>query len=464
MFSLHDNGPALCDGLSRREWLRIGGMGLGGLTLPALLASRACGSTPVKTAGRAKSVILFGLTGGAPQHETWDPKPEAPENIRGEFATITSRTPGLTVGELMSKTALLTDRIAVLRAVVTGDNAHSTSGYQMLTGIPHQPMNKESATAKAPNLAPCMGAMVRALKDDTGKIPAAISLPEHIWNDGNFPWPGQDAGFLGRQFDPWLIKCDPSANTFEVPGMQPLSEVPAVRYDGRRTLLEQMDSVLGPLNDSRQIAKYDLYTQQAIGLVAGDKGRSAFDLNQEPDSVRDRYGRSRYAQSVLLSRRLVEAGVSLVQINWTRIKGKENQGGWDTHKKHSESLKSFLMPMMDQCFSALIEDLEERGLLDETLVVWFGEFGHTPKFNGNAGRDHWGNCFSVAMAGGGIQGGTVHGVSDKHAAFPVSDAVAPRDLIATIFHCLGFAPESEIHDPFGRPLPISRGEVIHEVL
>ena len=223
MFSLHDNGPALCDGLSRREWLRIGGMGLGGLTLPALLASRACGSTPVKTAGRAKSVILFGLTGGAPQHETWDPKPEAPENIRGEFATITSRTPGLTVGELMPKTALLTDRIAVLRAVVTGDNAHSTSGYQMLTGIPHQPMNKESATAKAPNLAPCMGAMVRALKDDTGKIPAAISLPEHIWNDGNFPWPGQNAGFLGRQFDPWLIKCDPSANTFEVPGMQPLS-------------------------------------------------------------------------------------------------------------------------------------------------------------------------------------------------------------------------------------------------
>jgi uncharacterized protein (DUF1501 family) len=161
---------------------------------------------------------------------------------------------------------------------------------------------------------------------------------------------------------------------------------------------------------------------------------------------------------------LVEAGVGCVQVNWTRIKGHENQGGWDTHKKHSESLKKLLMPMMDQCFTALLEDLDQRGLLEETLVVWFGEFGHTPKFNGNAGRDHWGHAFSVALAGGGIQGGVVHGVTDKHAAYPLADAVTPKDLIATIFHCLGIAPETEVHDPLGRPIAISRGKVIRQVV
>lgn len=466
MLSISEHGQPTIGGLNRREAMRVGGIGMGGLTLPGLLASRAqADDTSFEASfGKAKSVILFNLTGGAPQHETWDPKPDAPANIRGEFEVIASRTPGLFVGELMPQTAQLTDQIAVLRAVVTNDNAHSTSGYQMLTGVPHQPMNRESALAKAPNLWPSTGAIVRHLKDDVGKIPSAITLPEHIWNDGNFPWPGQDAGFLGRRCDPWLIKCDPSENTFEVPGMQSLEGVPGSRHVARQSLLKQVDTTLGRLRDSASAAKYDLYTQQAISLVAGNEGRSAFDLNQEPDSVRDRYGRSRYAQSILLARRLVEAGVSLVQINWTRIKGKPNQGGWDTHAQHNDSLKSLLMPIMDQCYSALLEDLQQRGLLDETLVVWAGEFGHTPKFNGRAGRDHWGHCFSVALAGGGIRGGVVHGESDGHAAYPVADAVAPCDLLSTIFHCLGYVPETLMHDPFGRPMPISRGEVIREVV
>ena len=180
--------------------------------------------------------------------------------------------------------------------------------------------------------------------------------------------------------------------------------------------------------------------------------------------MRDRYGRSRFAQSVLLARRLVEAGVSLVQINWTRIKDQPNQGGWDTHAKHNESLKKLLMPMMDQCFSALLEDLDQRGLLDSTLVVWWGEFGRTPRFNGNAGRDHWGRVFSLALAGGGIRGGVVHGVSDKHAADPVDGKVEGRDILATLFHCLGYHPETEVHDPVGRPLPISRGRVIEAIV
>ena len=201
-----------------------------------------------------------------------------------------------------------------------------------------------------------------------------------------------------------------------------------------------------------------------MDLLHSTAARRAFDLSAEPDATRDRYGRSRFGQSILLARRLVEAGVSLVQVNWTRIAGRPNQGGWDTHQKHNASLKDFLMPMMDQCFSALIEDLAARGLLDETLVVWFGEFGRTPRFNGAAGRDHWGPCFSLALAGGGIRGGVVHGSSDKQAAYPVDGRVGACDLLATVFHCLGYDPDTEMHDTLGRPYPISRGRPIEAVL
>lgn len=209
MLRLLDQGTRLCDGISRRELLRVGGISLGSLSLSSLLEAREAGVTSSGAFGKAKSVILFGLVGGTPQHETWDPKPEAPKEIRGDFGVIDSATPGLRVGELLPLTAKMTDKIAVLRAVVSGDNAHSSSGYQMLTGMPHQPMNRESAVPQPPNDWPSMGAMVRALRDDTGQLPGAITVPEHIWNDGNFPWPGQDAGFLGRRRDPWLIHCQP---------------------------------------------------------------------------------------------------------------------------------------------------------------------------------------------------------------------------------------------------------------
>lgn len=466
MLRILSDESRLCDGISRREWLRIGSLGLGGLTLPGLLASREAAAN-VETRGsfgKAKSVILFGLVGGTPQHETWDPKPDALAEIRGEFGTIASATPGLNVGELMPKTAKMTDKIAVLRAIVTGDNSHSSSGYQMLTGIPHQPLNRESALPKPPNDFPSMGAIARALRDRPGGLPASITLPEHIWNDGNFPWPGQDAGFLGRRHDPWLIHCDPQEDKFHVPGLARPDDLSTVRYTNRRTLLDQMNESLDQIQRSESVATYGNHAQKALDLLSGRGATAAFDLSQESDATRDRYGRSRFAQSILLSRRLVEAGVSLVQVNWTRVKGYENQGGWDTHAKHSQSLKEHLMPVADQAFTALLEDLEQRGLLDETLVVWFSEFGHTPKFNKNAGRDHWGHAFSLALAGGGIRGGTVHGVTDGHAAHPIDQIVKPRDFLATIFHCLGYAPETEIHDPFGRPLPISRGRVIEEVL
>jgi hypothetical protein len=440
--------------------MRIGGVALSGLTLAGL--GRAGESRPARK-GKARSVIVFGLIGGPPQHETWDPKPDAPAEVRGAFGTIATATPGLRVGELMPRVARLTDRIAVLRAVSTNDNAHSSSGYQMLTGVPHQPLNLERAPLRAPNNAPSLGAIVRALRSDQGRLPAAITLPEHIWNDGNAPWPGQDAGFLGSRYNPWLLHCDPSVTDFRPPSLALPGEVPPLRFDARRTLLEQvnrhLDATLRSSSDP-----YDQHAQRALDLLGGTAARTAFDLSQEPAQVRERYGNSRFAQSVLLARRLVEAGVTLVQINWTRIKDLPNQGGWDTHNKHNEALKGFLMPMMDQACSALLEDLETRGLLDETLVVWFGEFGRTPKFNGQAGRDHWGHVFSLALAGGGIRGGVVYGTSDRNGAFPVDGRVEACDLLATVYHCLGHAPETEVYDALHRPIPISRGRVIDAVV
>ncbi|HEY1191470.1 MAG TPA: DUF1501 domain-containing protein [Gemmata sp.] len=445
------------DLLTRREWLRAGAIGLGGLALPRLLAQQARAAPGPRA--KAKAVIVFGLMGGPAQHDTWDPKPDAPAEVRGPFGAVATRTVGLRVGELMPGTAQLTDKIAVLRAVVTNDNAHSSSGYQMLTGVPHQPLSQESAAPRAPNNAPSLGAIVRYLNPTAGPLPAAVTLPEHIWNDGNFPWPGQDAGLLGHKHDPWLIHCDPADAAFRIGALAPPDEVPAARLAARRGLLARLNRAPAGGPDV-----YDASTRKAFELVASGAARGAFDLDREPAKLRDRYGRSRFAQSCLLARRLVEAGVSLVQVNWTRIPNLPNQGGWDTHARHNEAAKQFLMPMMDRAFSALVTDLDARGLLDETLVVWFGEFGRTPRFNANAGRDHWGQVFSLALAGGGVRGGTVYGASDRHGAHPVDGRVEPRDLIATVLHLLGFEPGAELRDAEDRPFPASRGAVIRAIV
>jgi hypothetical protein len=472
MLKLFQRGPRLCDGVDRREWMRIGGVALGGLTLPTLLAQRQTAAARGASAerepglGRAKSVIVLFNSGGIPHHESWDPKPDAPAEIRGAYGTIATRTPGLNVGELIPLTAQRTDRIAVIRSMVTGDNAHSTSGYQMLTGIPHAPLHRENAKPGRPNDWPSYNAIVQALRPPQGGLPASISLPRKMANNnGQDPWPGTDAGFLGRQYDPWFLECDPSAADFTVPGGQFPPGLDPARVELRRSLLDQLNQQADRFERSAAVTEYSSFQRQAIDLVAGGAARTAFDLARENDKLRERYGRHKYGQSVLLARRLVEAGVSLVQVNWTSImKDKPNGGGWDTHEKHSESIKGWLLPVMDQTYTALLDDLAERGLLDETLVCWVAEFGHTPKFNAKAGRDHWGRAFSIALAGGGIRGGMVLGATDKHAADPVTSAVRPCDYLATVFHCLGFPPDTILHDQQGRPLPISRGRVLTELL
>jgi hypothetical protein len=465
MFSIFGQGHRLCDGLSRRELLRVGGIGLGGLSLPRLLQHRA-EAAEGQPAVRAKSVILLFNGGGIPHLETWDPKPDAPREVRGEFSAIATRTPGFLVGELMPKTAALTDKIAVIRTMVTGDNSHSTSGYQMLTGVPHIPLSRENSLPGKPNDSPSFNALVKVLRPTRGGLPASIVLPRRLANfDGLYPWPGNDAGLLGRKCDPWLMECDPSAADFAAPGCALPADLPPLRFDSRLSLLEQLDRRLGAAAERAEIAEYDTYKQQSLDLISGGKARAAFDIGHEPDRVRDRYGRTQHGQCVLLARRLIEAGVSLVQVNWASTdKTLPNRGGWDTHLKHNECLKGWLMPMMDQTYSTLLEDLDQRGLLDETLVCWVAEFGHTPKFNARAGRDHWGRVFSIALAGGGIRGGTVYGATDKHGADPLDGAVRPCDYLATIFHLLGFHADTQVHDIEGRPHPVSRGRVVAPVL
>ena len=469
MLNFADSAAALCDGRSRRSVLRVGGLQALGLSLPGLLAAKQAAADSEQRDqspgfGSAKSVILVWLTGGPPQHETWDPKPQAPAEIRGEFGSIESVVPGLRVGELMPGLALHTDKLSVLRAVVTQDQAHSSSGYQMLTGVPHQPLSQENVVSKAPNLSPSHGAIMRALRADRDGLPSAITLPRHIANDGEILWPGQTAGVLGRQFDPWLITCDPSLPDFQVPDLSLPSEVSGARFSSRRQLLATLDATQRQADLAAVAGRFSHHARQAFDLLAGRAARRAFEISEEPDVLREQYGRNRFGQSLLLARRLVQAGVALVQVNWTKIEEVKNNGSWDTHNNHFSDLKGFLMPRMDKACSALLQDLQQRGLLDETLVVWIGEFGHTPRINANAGRDHWGNCFSIALGGAGIRRGFVLGESDPQGAFPVSGAVSAADITATIFHCLGYAPETLLYDQSGRPFPLIRGEVIREIL
>ena len=467
LLRIPDRPIRLCNGWSRRDALQIGGLSALGLSQQALRAASPAVDDAAELApgfGSAKSVVLVWLLGGPPQHETWDTKPNAPAEIRGEFGSIDSVVPGIRVGELMPRSAMHTDKLSVLRAVVTKDQAHSSSGYQMLTGVPHQPLSQENVVSKSPNLSPSHAAIMRALRADHDGLPSSIVLPYHIANDGEILWPGQTAGVLGRQYDPWLISCDPSKTDFQVPDLSLPAEISSDRFQSRRRLLQSLEEPAAARGKIAGAGQFGFHLEQAFDLLAGTSARRAFEISEEPADVRDRYGRNRFGQSMLLARRLVETGVSLVQVNWTRVEAVTNNGSWDTHKNHFTDLKDHLMPRMDLAFAALMDDLDERNLLDETLVVWLGEFGHTPKINGNAGRDHWGNCFSIALGGAGIRRGHVHGESDAHAAFPVAGAVSPADVTATIFHCLGYHPETLLYDQTGRPFPLTRGEVITEIL
>lgn len=474
MLRLLGPGVRLCDGRSRREILRAGGIGLlgGGLSLADLSTGpKAFGdsTSPGITQSPAKSCIVLFLMGGPPQHSTWDPKPDAPPEVRGDFGAIGTTVPGLSLCELLPRTALIADHLCLLRGVSTGDNAHSSSGYYMLTGRPHAPKNFENANPGAPNDAPSLGALFGGLARDQGHgqgpLPSSITLPHRIFNTDGSVWPGQDAGYLGRTADPWLLNSRLTPDGYKIQEIDLPTDLDPRRVGRRRILLDNLARQNETLQRDLRAGVLDDRTRQAFDLLASPRSRRAFNLEEEPATVRDRYGRTPMGQGVLLARRLVEAGVRLVQVNWYRGPDEPPDNPcWDSHTKESARLKNVLVPPTDLAFSALIEDLHRRGTLDETLVVCMAEFGRSPRLDANGGRNHWGSVFSVVMAGGGIRGGQVYGSSDKIGAYPKDGLVRPEDLLATISKQLGHNPGQEYLDPLGRPHPISRGQVIQAIL
>jgi hypothetical protein len=460
MLILQSSTVRLCDGLTRRQAMSVGGLSALGLSLPSLLQARQAGGR----VGRARSCIVLFMTGGPPQHETWDPKPDAPPEVRGPFGSIATRLPGVRVGELMPRTAGWLDRLCVIRSMVTNNPGHAGGAYEMLTGTEH-PGGKGNENIKTSrNDSPTLAAVAKRFRPAPSDMPTSVVLPQPV---ANVPeWPGQTAGFLGSEWDPWLLRCDLTAANFQLPELTLPAEVPAIRLQGRRSLLDQLGRSFEQWQGQAAISGASRNTRQALDLVTSAQVRRSFDLGREAPALRDRYGRNRFGQGCLLARRLIEAGAVLVQLNWFR---EPNQGnGWDVHTGLESDLKNQLMPAMDQGYSALLEDLAQRGLLDDTLVVWMGEMGREPKMSlvppsPDPGRNHWGGVFSLALAGGGVRGGQVLGASDQNGAYAKDRPVRPPDLTATIYSHLGIPPETEIRDRLGRPLPLSTGKVLREL-
>ena len=463
-------GARLCDGRSRREILRVGGLGLlgAGLNLPDLARGAGPSSLGIdadRSFGRARSCIVLFLMGGPPQHSTWDPKPDAPTQVRGEFGAVSTNVPGLSISGLLPLTSQQMDKVCLLRAVSTGDNAHSSSGYYMLTGRPHAPQNVENANPGAPNDSPSLGGLMGKVEPSRTGLPSSITLPHRIFNTDGSVWPGQDAGFLGRGVDPWLLNARTTPEGYQVREIDLPTDLDPARVGRRMDLIDQFRRGVDHLDRDPASKILDDHTRRAYDLLRSSSARRAFKIEDEPEATRERYGASPFGQGVLLARRLVEAGVRLVQVNWYRgVDEPPDNPCWDSHTQETNRLKTVLGPPLDRAYSALLEDLARRGMLDETLVVCMSEFGRTPKLDNAGGRNHWGSVFSVALAGGGIKGGQAYGSSDRIGGQPREGRVRPEDLSATLFHCLGHSPGEEYLDRLGRPHPISRGEVLRAIL
>lgn len=465
MLSISDARRKLCGGISRRDLMRVGGLGMLGVSLPTLLQAATQPTNVSRDAafGRAKNVIFLYLAGGPPQHETFDPKPDAPAEVRGPFNPISTNIPGIQFCELLPRTAAMADKLAVVRSMATDDNTHSSSSHWVLTGYKYQGPNPRTLQ---PTDWPYFGSIVKRYKPSE-KLPAlsTVWIPDMMRLNESVTPAGQAGGLMGAQWDPERFVGDPSQPDYQIEGLVPRG-IPPMRLQSRRGLLTQFDEHLRSADTSASVRLLNTYQQQAFDLMTSGKAQQAFAIQKEPDSVRERYGKNRWGQCVLLARRLVESGVRLVHVQWPREPGDNAVDNplWDTHAQNPDRLEDVLCPMFDVGFSALVEDLEQRGLLDETLVVAIGEFGRTPKINAKAGRDHWGPVFSFAMAGAGISGGQVYGSSDREGAYPKSDRVEPGNLTATVFHLLGLDHRGTFTDPQGRELALTQREPIYTLL
>jgi hypothetical protein len=465
--------------VSRREVLRAGGLGMGlhGLGLPTLLWGREASTPTSTTFGRARSCILLFMWGGPAQQETWDLKPEAPEQVRGEFRPISTNVPGIMISEHFPLLARQANRLAVIRSVHHADVNHLTATHALLTGRPG-PSNDGAPLGED---WPHVGAVLARLNRgrERSSLPPFVQMRPEVPNGSpRFVEEshGQGAGWLGPIWNPFTIDDDPNEPGFHSRGVAALrlpDDLASGRLDDRRRLLQIVDKQARRLASSAAIATMDAHYERACTMLTDPAALEAFNLDREDPRLRDRYGRHPHGQTVLLARRLVEAGVPLVTVFWPNDGITNVSVYWDTHNRNFVDLKTRLMPPADQAFSALLDDLAARGLLDSTLIVWTGEFGRTPRVGqsvvggagaGRDGRDHWPHCFSSVLAGAGIRGGTVFGASDRWAAYPARDPVTPADVAATIYHLLGVDPARELIDPLGRALRLCDGVPISGVL
>ncbi len=439
---------------SRRDLLRAGSLGAA-LSLPALL--RGAGSGPRPT---ADNCILVFLWGSISQLESFDPKPDAPDGIRGEFGAIRTRLPGVLFGEHVPLLAARNDQFATVRTCAQSCTHHQSAAYEALTGFP--PSRNAVGLTATPADHPNGGSVVSRYAPGRSTLPSFVQVPQLATDVGNLT-PGQFAGFLGRRHDPVAVVGDPNASDFDIAELALPADVSAARLAGRGGLLRAVERRVRALEASAEAKALTVHQERAAGLLATTEARRAFDLSAEPPAVRARYGCNTLGQSCLLARRLVEAGVKLVTV-CSGFGGKTPQDAWDTHKDNFRQLKDKLLPPFGRGISALIDDLTQRGLMKRTLLVVMGEFGRTPRINKDAGRDHWHHAYSMLLAGGGVRGGAVLGRTGRDGAFPVSGRVVrPGDLWATVFRCLGIDPHTEAADQTGRPTPLSRGEVIREL-
>ncbi len=443
--------------IDRRVLLRAGASGLLGLGLAPTFGK------PAQIAARANSVIFLYQFGGPSHVDMFDLKPEAPDAIRGPYRGIQTRVPGLNVCERLPRVTEIMDKVTLVRSVHHTMKNHNSASYYALTG--HAPPVDDIRLRDSLELFPAYGSVVDRFSPPVAGLPTYVALP-HVIRDGSVT-PGQHASFLGKKHDPLLVTENPNSTQFRLPELSLPGNLSLERLARRREIQRLVDSQRRVWDARGGLSgHYD----KAVEMLSTPAVSRAFDLSSEAESVRERYGRSTYGQSCLLARRLVEAGVRFVNVYFSDNIGGQSMtsGGWDTHGFNNTRMFPIIeklhLPMTDQTLPALLGDLDERGLLDETLVVWMGEFGRTPRINDQASRDHWPDCYSVILACGGTRRGFVHGASDRQGMYPARDPVLPGDLAATIFHLLGIEPHTEVRDTVDRPLPIAAGNVVTELI
>ncbi len=452
---------------SRRQVLRVGGMGLLGLNLPTLWQGERLNQLRAEAATnslrpRAKSVIFLFQWGGPSHLDMFDMKPDAPDDYRGPYKPIASSAADLRVCEKLPEMAKRMHHVSLIRTMTHKMKNHNSAGYYALSG--HPPATDDQRLRDSLDLYPSYGSVVDRLAPNANGMPTYVAYP-HVIRDGSIT-PGQHASFLGKRHDPLLFTDDPKSPNFRLPELSLPASVSVDRLLRRREMLRMVDEQSGLLEHAAAARGMDEYYDRAVSMLTSDRVRNAFDLSAEPAEVRDRYGRTTYGQSCLLARRLVESGVKFVTVYFSdTIGGRSTEsGGWDTHGFDNTRMfpivEKYHFPITEQTLPTLLDDLEERGLLDETLVVWMGEFGRTPKINANISRDHWPECYTVMLAGAGVKKGFAFGSSDSRGMYPDEHPVRPEDLAATIYYILGIDPESEIRDRSNRPLAIAGKPVL----